>query len=309
MEKIIPLSQLKLKIEDAYNKALLCEDGQVDSRLSGVDAGRFGIAVMLCDGTLISRGDCDVKAPIGSIVKMPVASLLFAQKSACDIVKNSGSCDCDKSSRHFKIRFSPRGIRAISALEPVGDPDSKWNFIENAMIAMAGSAPVLDVKFYENQTKEALSDDIENVLARNEFFLYDDAASSIDLYLRAGAMAMSACQLAQMGATIANGGVNPLDGTTCFGEETSRKLVAAMAARGPHRMTLPWNIATGLPAKSSFSGMIMGVYPGLMSVAVYSPLVNSSGVSVKGIMAVKQLMGSLGLSVFGRGCVSIDKAG
>lgn len=308
MKKNIPLSQLKLRIEEAYKKAQSIDDGEVDPRLSGVDPDRFGIAVSLADGTLLTCGDTDTKAPLGSIVKIPVASLILAQKSACDIVKNCGGCACDKGARHLKLQFSPRGIRAISALEPVGDPDSKWNFIENAMISMIGSAPELDVKFYENQTKEALSEDIENTLARNEFFLYDDAASSISLYLKAGAMAVSASQLAAMGATIANGGINPVSGDPCFSEDIARRLVAIMASRGPHRMTLPWNILTGLPAKSSFSGLIMGVYPGLMSVAVYSPKVNASGVSVKGFAAVKDLMSSLDISVFGSGCVSVDKA-
>ncbi len=309
MERIISLSDLQKAVDSAYEKYKSIKEGEVDSRVSGVDAKTFGIAVVLADGTVITKADADTKVPIGGIIRVPVASILLAQNSVEELMKKSGCCSCacgGNKPEKPKAGVCARGVRAVSAVEPTGDPDSKWNFIENQMINMMGTAPTLDVKLYEAMKAQTVADKAVDAFAEAGYYLYDDAASSIDLYTRGQAMTASARQLAVMGATIIAGGVNPVTKQIVFDNEIAPRLTAMMAAKGPHKMRKGWLVASGVPAVSSFGGAILGVVPGVMSIAVCSPEVNEAGVSVKGAKAIIDIMNSLKISAFSNECIKID---
>lgn len=308
MDRIIALSELRQAIDEAYEQFKSLKEGAVDPRLSSADTEKFGISVTLADGTVIKKGDTDVKAPLGSIVKIPVASIMLSQNSPQELMKKSGQCACQCQGKKVKIPFSHKGIRAVSALEPVGDPDSKWNFIENRMIDLMNSAPELDVNLYEQMKKQAIEAKVEDTLTADGYYLYDNAAQSIDLYLRAESMTASADQLSMMGASIAADGVNPVSQKIVYDGSISERIVGMMAAKGPHKMTLPWNLVAGIPAKSSFGGSIVGVFPGVFSIAAYSPALNPKGVSVKAAHAIMYVMNKLQISVFQSANLKIDKS-
>lgn len=297
MERKISLSDLRKAVDDAYEAYKSNKEGEVDPRLEGVDADKFGISVVLPDGTVINKGDTDIMSPMGAIYKVPLVSLLFAQAPVCEVMEKSGSCPMHKVEKK-PHGLGAGGIRAFSALEPTGDADSKWNFFENRMIDMMGSAPALDDKLYEAMKKEAADKKVVDELAADGFYLYDDAASSVDLVLRAKAMTASTEQLAKMGATVAADGVNPVTGTEVFDGKYTQNIVGFMAAKGPHKMNLPWLVMTGIPAKRSFGGAMLGIIPGTMAIAAYGPRLNAAGVSVKAAMAIRDIAVKLGLSVF-----------
>ncbi|WP_289645519.1 glutaminase [uncultured Muribaculum sp.] len=299
MERKISLSDLRKAVDEAYEANKSTNEGEIDPRNACADPKAFGISVMLPDGTLINKGDTDVKSPLGSISKVALSTVLFSQNSPMELIKKSGQCACHKV--HCKpkgLSFSAHGIRAFSALEPVGDPESKWNIYENRMIDLMGSSPALCDKTLQTLQKEAADTKLEDTLAADGYYLYDNAALSINLYLKALAMNASTQQLATMGATIAADGVNPVTGKTVFDGAITQNIVALMAAKGPHKMRAPWLVAAGIPAKSSYGGAILGIIPGVMAIAAYSPALNPAGVSVKASKAIIDVMQKLDISIF-----------
>lgn len=307
MDRTIALSQLKSVVDEAYESFKSSKEGNVDPVLDGVDTNKFGIAIALVDGTVIKKGDTDVASPLGGIIKLPLATILLSQNTPDELIKKSGHCPCKAAPGKPKIHGA-HGIRGISAIEPVGDPDSKWNFIENRMIDLMGSAPLLDDKLYEALKKKVIDEDIVNELAKDGYYLYDDATMSVDLYTRARSMTATAEQLAMMGATIAADGVNPATKKIVFDGAIAKNVVGMMAAKGPRKMTLPWNMAAGVPAKSSFGGAIVGVFPGVMGIAAYSPLLMPNRVSEKAAKAIMTIMKKLDISVFQSARLVIDKS-
>lgn len=307
MKRTITLSELKKAVDAAYEQFKDLDEGTVDARLSTADTKKFGIAVVLADGTVIEKGDTDTVSPVGAIAKLPVASILLTQNSPGQLMKKAGLCCCGDNCKTEKPHagVSAHGVRAVSAIEPVGDSDSKWDFIVNQMIGMMGSAPVLDDSLYEKMSAENLASDAVNKFAAADYYLYDDTAMSIDLYTRAQSMCASAKQLAVMGATIVADGVNPVTSQVVFDGSISPRLSAMMAVKGPHKMAKPWLISTGLPAASSFGGAIMGVLPGVLAIAAYAPAVNEKGVSVKGAKAIVEITNSLKLNAFSNSCIEI----
>ena len=299
MERKISLSDLRKAVDEAYEANKSLKEGEVDSRNACADVKAFGISVMLPDGTLINKGDTDVKSPLGSISKVALSTVFFSQNSPMELIKKSGQCPCKKVPEKPKgLSFSAHGIRAFSAIEPVGDPESKWNIYENRMIDLMGSAPELCDKIYQALQKEATDTKLIDTLAADGYYLYDDASLSANLYLKALAMTASTQQLATMGATIAADGVNPVTGKTVFDGAITQNVVALMAAKGPHKMHAPWLVASGIPAKSSYGGAILGIIPGVMAIAAYAPELNPAGVSVKAAKAIIDVMQKLDISIF-----------
>ena len=309
MERTISLSDLRKVVDEAYEQFKDEHAGSVDPRIKDAKADDFGISVVLTDGTVINKADAQTPAAIGNISKIPTSIALLSQMSPEDLMKKSGCCcKCKKDGKKQKpdIPVSSHGIRAVSAIEPTGDPDGKWNVIINNMINLMGSAPELDDNLYKSLKDEVAKADVENVLAADGFSLYDDAPTAIDLYIRQMAMKATTEQLATMCATIAADGRNPKTGEHVFDGTISQRVVAMMAIHGPHKESKPWMMATGLPAKSGFGGAIAGVMPGAFGIAAYSPELNEAGVSIKAAQAIRYIMNKLQLSVFASSRVKID---
>lgn len=306
MERKISFNDVRKALDEAYEAVKSINEGTIDPRNTEAKAGQFGITVTLADGTTISKGDVDVKSPMGDIVKIPLSAVLLTQNGAEGLVKKSGQCPMNKVEKKPK-HMGAHGVRGFSAIEPVGDPDSKWNIYDDMLNNLTGGdTPILNDKLYEAEKRSSVERDVVNQLADSGYYLYDDTALSVDLYNRARAMEASTKQLAMMGATIAADGVNPATGKIAFDGSIAQYMVAMMAAKGPHKMNLPWLMLAGLPAKRSWGGAIVGVYPGVMSVAAYSPELNAAGVSIKAARAIMEFMRRLDVSMFASARICIE---
>lgn len=310
MDRIIDFSELKKAVDEAYESFKSESAGEVSPYVSKPAHKEFGISVALADGRTYDKADTDAKFVLGGIVKVPVATVLLSQNSKDELLKKAGMCGCNcKETGHtHKPKDMPLcalGVRAVSAIEPTGDPESKWNLVENRMIDLIGNeAPEFDEAVYRNVKGAAAECKEADALAEVGFALYDDTAMSLDLYAKAVSMKVSTKMLARLGATIAADGVNPWTKKIVFDGSIAPTVVSMMAARGPHKMK-GWLIATGVPAKSGFGGGILAIVPGVMAVAVYSPELNGKGVSVKATQAIKYIMNKLQINVFGSAKVKI----
>ena len=312
MDRVIKLSDLREAVNEAYEKFKSVKEGSVDERVQGVDEEAFGITVALADGTVINKGDTETPFVMGQISKVPVTTLRVEQKAAemaAKAAKGEACCSYHVKANGEKpakpaIPFGAKGIKAISKLQPQGDPDSKWNFIENRMTALIGSAPQLDVKLYEKLQAEFKGANAAQVIDQSDFKLADNTQQSIDLYLKAVSMTANTQQLAEMGATIVADGVNPFTRQIVYDGVLSQRVVARMALKS-HKLRR-FIMKTGLPASAGFGGGVVGVLPGVLSIAAYSPRLCENGVSIKGARAIAYIMKKLNLNVFGSAKVTIE---
>lgn len=309
MERHLKLADLEATVKNVYQKYKdLDADGAVDSRVSEADASKFGIAVTLTDGRTVTVGDVDVASPLGSISLIPAVTVLRQQK-----LDKAEKCHCDKNGIKMPVKnrakglpISGKAIRLVSKIQPQGDEVGKYGVIEDMTEAMMGTAPTFDDSLYKALVKANEDAGVENALAAAGFELYDSAPIAIDTYTKMEALQATASQLAMLGATLAADGRNPQNGQYAFDGEVAPRVVAYMAAHGPHKLSKPWLVKSGLPAKSSWGGAMLGVYPGVMAIAAYSPVVNETGVSVKAYKALHHIMKDLGLSVFDSAKIVID---
>lgn len=128
--------------------------------------------------------------------------------------------------------------------------------------------------------------------------LYFDPSETTDLYTRQCSLNVSARDLAVMGATLANGGVNPLSGEQVAGADHCRHTLAVMATAGLYETSGDWLYDIGLPGKSGIGGGIVTVAPGKGGMGVFAPPLDSAGNSVKGQLVARFLAERLGLNLF-----------
>ena len=101
-----------------------------------------------------------------------------------------------------------------------------------------------------------------------------------------------------MGATLANGGINPISKVRVVEPESCHRTLAVMATAGLYETSGDWLYEIGLPGKSGIGGGIVMVAPGKGSLATFAPLLDTFGNSVKGQLAARFLSRSLGLDLF-----------
>src|SRR5690606_14360925 len=124
------------------------------------------------------------------------------------------------------------GAIATASLVPGATHEDRWDFIRDGLSRFAGHAlrldePVLASASATNDRNRSLAR-----LLRDRGRLSMDPMEAVDLYTRQCALGVSARTLAVMGATLADGGVNPWTGERVVAAETCRYVLAVMVTAG-----------------------------------------------------------------------------
>jgi glutaminase len=115
----------------------------------------------------------------------------------------------------------------------------------------------------------------------------------LEAYFALCSLEADVAQAAHLTAVLAAGGISPRGGRV-ISARTAATVVSLMTTCGMYDESGAHLVATGLPAKSGVSGVIVAVAPGVAGIAVASPRINSRGGSVRGHAMLKHLSGALG---------------
>ena len=132
-------------------------------------------------------------------------------------------------------------------------------------------------------------------LLRGSGVIEVDPGPAVELYFRQCALQVDARDLALMGATLANGGVQPRTGERVFEPEVVERVLSVMTTCGMYDAAGEWVVDVGLPAKSGVGGGVLAVLPGQIGIALYSPRLDRHGNSVRGVEACRQISRELEL--------------
>src|SRR5690606_31979624 len=101
-----------------------------------------------------------------------------------------------------------------------------------------------------------------------------------------------------MGATLADGGVNPLTRERVVDAAVCRYVLSVMTSAGLYETSGDWLYDVGLPGKSGIGGGIVTVSPGKCGLGTFAPLLDAAGNSVKGCLTTALLSKRLGMDLF-----------
>ena len=128
--------------------------------------------------------------------------------------------------------------------------------------------------------------------------LFTDPVTTVDLYTRQCSLLATVEDLAVMGATLADGGTNPITGAQVVSPGVAKRTLAVMSTAGLYERSGDWLYDVGLPGKSGVSGGIVTVAPGKGGLATFSPPLDEAGNSVRGQAASRFLSERMGLNIF-----------
>jgi glutaminase len=127
--------------------------------------------------------------------------------------------------------------------------------------------------------------------------IYCDPLEAVDLYTRQCSLNVSAKDLAVMGATLADGGFNPVTREQVVSPDVCHYTLAVMLTAGLYETSGDWLYEIDLPGKSGIGGGIVTVSPGKGSLGTFAPPLDEAGNSVKGQLVAQFLSQRLGLDL------------
>jgi len=298
-------------IADAFERWRAVDAGDVADyipALAETAPDLFGVAVAAVDGNVFALGDSTHPFSIQSVSKPFVFALVAAhlgiESAAERLGTNSTGLGFDSvmavelnTGRPTNPMVNPGAI-ATTSLVPGADAVERWEFIVHGLSAFAGHPLVLDEHVYASEAATNGRNRGVAHLLESYGRLATDAEEACDLYTRQCALLVTAEDLAVMGATLADGGVNPLTHEQVIPERIVGPVLSVMATAGLYEHSGRWLYEIGLPGKSGVSGGIVTVAPGKGGLGVFSPRLDDAGNSVRGQLLTRELSHRLGLSLF-----------
>lgn len=276
--------------------------------LAAVDPDLFGLALIESSGGLHDAGDALHPFTIQSISKMFVYALVIQAHGHERVrelvgVNNTGLpfnsvMALELNGGHPMNPMVNAGAIATTALMPGATSVEQWELVREGLSAFAGRSLSLDGEVYASEAQTNERNRAIGRLLRSYGRLEADPEEAVDVYTRQCALSVTAHDLAVMGATLADGGVNPVTGERVVSADVCRDTLAVVAATGLYERSGEWLYEIGLPAKSGVAGGIVAVSPGKGAVAGFSPRLDSAGNSVRSQLAIGHLSRSLGLNLF-----------
>ena len=263
---------------------------------------------MTADGRVFSAGDADYAFAIELISKVFTLALVMEDIGPAALRTKVGA---DPTGLPFNSvmalelhggkPLSPlvnAGAISTASLVPGSTSEECWARILGAQRAFAGRDVVLSDEVNRSEQSTNFHNRAIAWLLYSAGTCYSDPMRAVDVYTRQCSTLVTAIDLATMGATLANGGLNPATGKRVIGAGNVPHILAEMMMEGLYTASGDWAYSVGLPGKSGVGGGLLAVVPGKLAIAAFSPPLDEAGNSVRGQVMVASVARKLGLNLF-----------
>ena len=229
-------------VGEAYEQFKSNREGRTSSvypSLAAVREDLFGICVVGTDGRVYTTGDSEYQFPIMSVSK-PFVFALVCEALGAETARNRLGVNAtglpfnslEALERSVDGRTNPivnPGAIAAACLVPGATYHEKWQFIQDGLSRFAGrplpvNEPIFACASGSNFRNREIA---ERLNAFRQLSL--DPAEAVDLYTGQCSLDVSAKDLAVMGATLADGGVNPVTRQRVIEPQSCKFVLAVMA--------------------------------------------------------------------------------
>src|SRR5262250_1066003 len=306
-----PPEQVRNLVAEAYERFKSNDEGKVSDvypALARVPFNLFGISGVGTTGEVYAIGDSEYEFTIMSVSKpfifALVCKVLGAYRVRAKIGVNATGLAFNSLAAIEQApggRTNPMvnaGAIATTSLVPGVTADEKWRFIHDGLSRFAGRTLPLNEEVYASASETNFRNRSIARMLQSFGRIYLDPAEATDLYTKQCSLNVTAKDLAVMGATLADGGVNPLTRERVIDGESCRYALAVMATAGLYETSGDWLYDIGLPRKSGIGGGIVTVSPGKGGLGTFAPRLDKAGNSVKGQLVAAFLANRLGLDLF-----------
>ncbi len=302
------VTELVTEAHARYRSNTEGKNSQVYPALARVPSELFGICVVGVSGNVYAAGDTDYEFSIMSVSKPFIFALVCQELGAEQARERLGANATGLPFNSLTAvelsadgRTNPMvnaGAIATTSLVPGATVEAKWQFIRAGLSRFAGRKLPLNDEVYTSASDTNYRNQGIARLLQSFGRIYFDPAQATDLYTKQCSLNVSARDLAVMGATLADGGVNPFTKERVVDPEICHYALAVMTTAGLYETSGDWLYDIGLPGKSGIGGGIVTVSPGKGGIGTFAPPLDSAGNSVKGQLVAKFLSQQLGMDLF-----------
>ncbi len=275
--------------------------------LANIDPDSFSMSVHFLSGQHHSVGSFDKPFSIQSISK--VFLLVMAMKmEKSDLWKRVGK---EPSGNSFNSLVQLEGENGIPRNPFINagalvTTDSVVNRSENAYSLILDFVRRLACNNDINYNLDVANSEIE-VSDRNMALAYfmksfknitSDPQDLVDIYCHHCSLELTTLDLSRAFLFLANNGAVPETKEKIISSTDTKRINSLMITSGLYDNVGEFAYKVGLPAKSGVGGGIVAVMPGLFTVSVWSPRLNSHGNSFIGLKALELFTDKTGISIF-----------
>ena len=272
--------------------------------LEDVDPDSFGICLATADGYVYEVGDTRLPFCIQSISK-PFTYGIALTDNGADLVDEK--IDVEPSGELYNeislhpVTHRPRnpminaGALVAASLVAGATTEEQIERISRTYSMYAGRELPLDEDIFASQVESGHRNRAIGHMLREFGILKGNPDVAHEIYLRACSTMVTCHDLSMMGATLANGGANPLTGERVLAGDYTERVLSVMSTCGMYDAAGAWFAQVGLAAKSGVGGGIVAVLPGQLSIAAFSPRLDQHGNSVRAFESCRRLSRDLEL--------------
>jgi glutaminase len=307
------VAPLRETLRELHAKFANLNDGKVADyipELAKADPKWFGVSVATVDGQVFDVGDCEQLFTIQSISKPFLYGLALEDHGREHVLSKVGveptgeafnSIVLDEASnRPFNPMVNAGAIATADLVKGKDFPERVKRMI-SMFSRYCGRDVFVDNGVFMSERATGHRNRAMAHLMLNFDMLQPRVEETLELYFQECSVLVNCHDLAVMGATLANGGVNPITGTRAIEQQYVKYLLSIMHSCGMYDYAGEWAYRVGMPAKSGVGGGIVAVVPGQFGIGVFSPALDSKGNSVRGVAFCREFSERFGLHCFESG--------
>jgi glutaminase len=298
---------------DLHRRHAELHEGTVASyipELAKVDPNLFAISVVGVDGKIVEVGDYEQLFSMQSISKPFVFGQSLEDHGRDSVMVkvnveptgeafNSILLD-EVTNRPFNPLVNAGAIATADLITGKDFPERVTRLLQVFERYTGRPVHIDNSVFFSERTTGHRNRAIAHLML-NFGMISDRIDETLDLYFQQCSVLVNCHDLAVMGATLANAGVNPITNERALKAEYVKDVLSIMLSCGMYDFAGGWAYAVGLPAKSGVSGGIVAVVPGQFGIGIFSPRIDSRGNSARGVAVCRELSRRYGLHVFEAG--------
>jgi glutaminase len=304
------MTDIHTLIETLHKRYATLNEGKVADyipELAKAKSDWFSVVIATVDGEVFAVGDAEQAFTIQSMSKPFTYGLaledhgrdtIFSRVAVEPVGKTFNAIVLEESTGRPPNPMMNSGAIAISDMIKGEQLTDKLNRLLGMFKTYTGHDVHMDVTVYTSERMSGFHNRAIANLLRASGAIKGDMDEALEFYFQQCSLQVNTLDLAIMAATFANRGINPKTGERAIPEKHVRDILSVMYTCGMYDSSGEWAYRVGVPAKSGVSGGIFGVVPNRMGIAVFSPLLNEQGHSVRGLKVFEDLSDELNLHIF-----------
>ncbi len=302
------MSKLQTFLESLHQKYQPLKSGKLASyipQLTKANPDWFAIAIVTADGRVFEVGNSTENFTIQSISKVFVYGMALEDCGREALLEKVGVeptgdpfdsvIRLDENSKRPDNPMVNAGAIATTSLIKGNEPGDRLNRMLEMFRNYINRDVFIDVSVFVSEKATGHRNRALANLLLNFGIIEHNVEEILDLYFQQCSLVVNCQDLAMMAATLANRGIHPFTKQQVIKPDYVRDIISVMYTCGMYNYAGEWAYRVGIPAKSGVSGGIIGVIPERAGIAVFSPLIDERGNSIRGLKVFEDLSQEFGL--------------